>query len=112
MIRALHLKNKTYLSLSTANERDFIAIMTDHYNYIDDKIQSQSLQYEEQYSDSVSTPRTEAYQLPSKRKVRVYDSPKPSQARKVVKKYDNYEQISKPAENRLLQQGRKRTVTP
>ena len=36
MIEAMWLKNKTWLSLASANAKDLAAIMKDHYNYIEE----------------------------------------------------------------------------
>ena len=92
MIEALFLKNKTYLSIPSANPTDFAAILADQYN----SFENFKLEACEDDSKKYS-PTNENLDFPRKRLERPFEL-RTNVKKPILKKTDSYEVISKLAE--------------
>jgi hypothetical protein len=89
MIEAVYLKNKTYLSIPSANPNDFAAIMADHYDSVEvTKHQMSDDQKEKQNNDN--------FEIPKKRNAQT--DLKPLSKKTFSKKSDFFDISSKPVD--------------
>lgn len=88
MIEAVYLKNKTYLSIPSANPTDFAAIMADHYDSFE------TLKNDADEDNKKYSPSNENIDIPRKRFERPFEMRNPLK-KNSFKKSDTYEVISK-----------------
>ena len=114
MIESLFMKNKTYLSLPSANPRDFVAIMADHYSCLEERKKLEEAKaIDEEVKSLYNTPAPDSSMeedetlFSKKRRPKPYESPRtPLSIRKPSRKPDTSEITSLPAEMRFLQRNK------